>query len=151
MRNLFRAGICLFLAVSSAALHAQCYPGNEKGQKKITVYLFDNIGFNQTKSQITVQFDNGAKAKFNLDTGTTQQTRKISLPVCDQYSYTITGETIFYRYVEGEFTSVKVPTQSGSRTISVLDGDRLIVTGELYDFRASDYKVFLQLDAHRPL
>lgn len=148
MRNLFRIGLCLFLTVSASTLYAQCYSNNEKGQKKITVYLFDGIGFNQTKSQITVQFDNGPKAKFSLDTGTTQQTRTISLPVCDSYAYTITGETTFYRYIAGELTQTKVPTQSGSRTISLLDGDRLIVTGELYDFNAPDYKVFLQLDAH---
>ncbi len=144
--------ICLGMLFVSTSIsgYAQCTT-EAKNSKKITAYISDNLGFNQSNKNITIQFENGSAVKFKLNISQSQKEQKISLPACDNYQYSITGETTFFHYVDGVFTSKKINTESGKQNIRILDGDRLIVTGEPYDFKTPDYKVFLQLDTHKPL
>ena len=150
MKPLFKVCLGILLTFTTISGYAQC-PDGTKSQKKITVYISDNLGFNQSNKNITIQFENGPTVKFKLNVSHSHKTQKISLPACEGYQYTITGETTFFRHVDGVFTSDKITTQSSKQNIHIIDEDRLIVTGEPYNFKSPDYKVFLQLDSHKPL
>lgn len=122
--NAWKKGfLCVGLLLSFSAAHAAC-----DSKQSITVTISDELNESQQSENLTVKFANGPSVVFNLSQNRSSQERKIKLPLCDQYAYTINGKMKFLNS-DPEWRGASL-TLSGKQSIRLKDGDELAIWGD---------------------